>query len=59
MQKNCSNNQVKAKPYVKNLSAGTWKAGEDIKEGLYKIPTNSGSGNLFISGNGYDSERDN
>ncbi|MFJ7679712.1 Ig domain-containing protein [Peribacillus sp. NPDC097198] len=40
--------KVKAKPYVKNLSAGTWKAGKDIKAGRYKITTNSGSGNLVI-----------
>ena len=49
---------VKAKPYVKNLSAGTWKAGKDLKAGRYKITTNSGSGNLFIIGKDYsDSNR--
>ncbi|MDT8858876.1 Ig-like domain-containing protein [Alkalihalobacillus sp. MEB130] len=35
-------------PYVKNLSAGTWKAGRDLPEGRYKITTTSGSGNLII-----------
>ena len=35
-------------PYVKSLSAGTWKAGKDLSAGRYKITTKSGSGNLFI-----------
>lgn len=35
-------------PYVKSLSAGTWKTGKDLPAGRYKITTNSGSGNLFI-----------
>ncbi|MGE7662911.1 Ig-like domain-containing protein [Peribacillus sp. NPDC097197] len=50
--------KVKAKPYVKNLHAGTWKAGTDIKAGRYKITTNSGNGNLFISGKDYYLNRD-
>ena len=50
--------KVNAKPYVKNLHAGTWKAGKDIKTGRYKITTSFGNGNLFISGNDYsDSNR--
>ncbi|KSU81708.1 Uncharacterized conserved protein YjdB, contains Ig-like domain [Fictibacillus enclensis] len=36
-------------PYVKSLSAGTWKAGKDIKAGRYRITTKSGFGNLFIN----------
>ncbi|MGG3640028.1 Ig-like domain-containing protein [Bacillus gobiensis] len=35
-------------PYVKNLSAGKWKAGKDLPAGRYKITTNSGIGNLVI-----------
>lgn len=35
-------------PYVKSLSAGTWKAGKDLSAGRYKITTNNGSGNLII-----------
>ncbi|MBT2733623.1 Ig-like domain-containing protein [Bacillus sp. ISL-7] len=35
-------------PYIKSLSAGTWKAGKDLPAGRYKITTSSGSGNLFI-----------
>ncbi|MEK3799419.1 Ig-like domain-containing protein [Peribacillus sp. FSL H8-0477] len=50
--------KVKAKPYVKTLRAGTWKAGKDIKTGRYKITTSFGNGNLFITGNDYfDSNR--
>lgn len=50
--------KVKAKPYVKTLRAGTWKAGKDIKAGRYKITTSFGNGNLFITGNDYfDSNR--
>lgn len=48
---------VTAKPYVKNLSAGTWKVGKNIKAGRYKITTNSGSGNLFINGKDFNLER--
>ncbi|WP_158287108.1 Ig-like domain-containing protein [Mesobacillus foraminis] len=35
-------------PYVKNLSAGKWKAGKDIPAGRYKITAKAGSGNLVI-----------
>jgi hypothetical protein len=35
-------------PYVKTLSAGTWKAGKHLPEGRYRITTKSGVGNLFI-----------
>lgn len=35
-------------PYVKSLSAGTWKGGTHIPAGRYKITTKSGSGNLVI-----------
>lgn len=41
-------------PYVKNLSAGTWKAGTDIPAGRYLITTKSGSGNLVITMKSYD-----
>lgn len=41
-------------PYLKNLSAGTWKAGKDIPAGRYQITTTSGSGNLIITMNSYD-----
>lgn len=50
--------KVKAKPYVKNLSAGTWKAGKHLKVGRYKITTNFGSGNLFITGKDFNLDRD-
>lgn len=50
--------KVKAKPYVKNLSAGTWKAGKDLKAGRYKITTSFGSGNLFITGKDFNLDRD-
>ncbi|MDN7226387.1 Ig-like domain-containing protein [Planococcus sp. N064] len=36
-------------PYVKTLSAGTWKGGTHIAAGRYKITTKSGAGNLFIT----------
>jgi uncharacterized protein YjdB len=35
-------------PYVKNLSAGTWKTGTHLSAGRYRITTDSGSGNLVI-----------
>lgn len=41
-------------PYVKSLSAGTWKAGKDLKAGRYKVTTKSGTGNLFIALNSND-----
>lgn len=40
-------------PYVKTLSAGTWKAGQDLPEGRYRITTTNGLGNLII-GSGTD-----
>jgi uncharacterized protein YjdB len=36
-------------PYVKNLSAGSWKGGTHLAAGRYRITTKSGAGNLFIT----------
>ncbi len=41
-------------PYVKTLSAGTWKAEKDLPAGRYLITTKSGSGNLVITMKSYD-----